>query len=309
MASQTGTHDELKPEPEETVAPKPSLIRRWWQVLTITVFDWQEDKATQLAAALAYFTLFSIAPLAIVMIAIAGALFGDQSVSGHLYQDLRAYMGAEAASFIQGMVAKASQPGAGKVASIISLCFLLYGASHVFSQLKEALNTVWEVETPADAGFFHTIRYYLLSFAMVLSVGFVLLVSLILHTFLATAQKWLEGAIPGSFFVAYLSETGASLIVTALLFALILKYLPDCHVAWKHVWLGAFVTAVLFTVGKFLFALYLSRGTIGSSYGAAGSVIVILLWAYYSALIFLFGAEFTQAHARVFGNHHRTCKK
>lgn len=284
-----------------SIAAGKQILYRWWQVFKIAVLDWQKDKVTQLAAALAYYTLFSFAPLLLVLIAVAGTLFGDKAVAGHLYQELRGFLGKEGAAFVQEMVARANQPGAGTTASLISIAMLLYGASNVFSQLKEAMDTIWDVGPHQTAGLWNTIKYYLLSFGMVLSVGFVLLVSMVLHTILATAQKWLEGSVPGTFSIAYISEMLGSLVVTTLLFALMLKYLPDTHVAWRHVWLGAFFTAVLFAIGKFLFGWYLSRGTIGSTYGAAGSVIVVLLWAYYSSLIFLFGAEFTHAHARVFG--------
>ena len=278
-----------------------SILQSWWQVLRITVADFRADRASQMAAALAYYTLFSIAPLLLVVVAVAGALLGDKAVVGHLDEELRGFVGQEGAALLQEMVALARRRGGGGIASVLSVLLLLYGASSVFSQLKVALNNIWDIEPRKSARLWYTVKYYLFSFGMVLSVGFVLLVSLILHAILAAMQNWVEGSVPLAVRTAYLWEIAGSILVTSLLFALILKFLPDTHVPWKNVWLGAFVTAVLFTIGKWLFGLYLSHSAIGSSYGAAGSVIVVLLWAYYSALIFLLGAEFTQAQARVFG--------
>jgi membrane protein len=282
------------------------FIQRWWQVLKITIAGFQADRVTQLAAALAYFTLFSIAPLLLVVVAVAGAMFGDKAVEGHLASELRGYVGDESAALLQQMVALARRQGGGGIASLLSVGLLLYGASKVFNQLKVALNDIWNVKPRKQARLWYTIKYYLFSMGMVLSVGFVLLVSLVLHTFLSTMQGWIEGSVPAAMRAAYLWEIAASILVTGLLFALMLKYLPDTRVPWTHVWLGAYFTAILFTIGKLLFGWYLSRGTVGSTYGAAGSVIVVLLWAYYSALIFLLGAEFTRAHATVFGRGERS---
>ena len=275
--------------------------QQWLQVLKITIAGYQADRISQLAAALAYYTLFSIAPLLLVVVAVAGALFGDLAVVGHLARELRGFVGEEGAVLLQQMVARARRQGGGGIASLVSVALLLYGASKVFNQLKIALNDIWKVEPRKQARWWYTVKYYVLSMGMVLSVGFVLLVSLVLHTVLATMQKWIEGSVPAAMRAAYLWEIAGSILVTSLLFAMILKYLPDTRVPWKNVWLGAFVTANLFTIGKLLFGWYLSRGTVGSTYGAAGSVVVVLLWAYYSSLIFLLGAEFTQAHAKVFG--------
>ena len=295
------------------------FAQRWWQVFKITATAFQANRTSQLAAALAYYTLFSVAPLLLVVVAVAGALLGDKAVVGHLDEELREFVGKESAALLQEMVALARRQGGGGIASIVSIVLLLYGASSVFNQLKVALNKIWNVEPRKSARLLYTVKYYLLSFGMVLSVGFVLLVSLVLHTVLVAMQKWVEGSVPATMRAAYFWEIVGSVLVTSLLFAMMLKSLPDTRVPWKDVWLGAFFTAILFTLGKFLFGLYLSRGTVGSTYGAAGSVIVVLLWAYYSALIFLLGAEFTHAHAQVFGkggtlttkntNHAKTGRK
>ena len=278
----------------------------WWQILKTTVADWQEDKATQLAAALAYYTLFSIAPLLLVATAVAGFAFGDEAVSGQLDQQLQSFLGADGAKMVEEMIASARKPESGVLASVIGVAVLLWGASGVFTQLKDALNTIWEVPAKPGRGWLMTIKDRVLSFAMVLSIGFLLLVSLLMSTALEAAQKWLGNLIPGPDALISVANEIASLLVVALLFALIFRYLPDVRVPWRHVWLGALATAVLFTLGKFLFGLYLGRGAIGSNYGPAGSVIVILLWAYYSSLILFLGAEFTQAHARAAGEEPKT---
>ncbi len=278
----------------------------WWQVIKTTVTDWQEDKATRLAAALAYYTLFSIAPLLLVVTAVAGFAFGDEAVSGQLDQQLQSFMGEDGAAVVEEMVARARKPASGIAASLIGMGLLVWGATGVFSELKDALNTIWEVEPQPNRGWMATIKDRLLSFAMVLSVGFLLLVSLVVSTALSAAEGVMGNLIPGPDILVHLANGLVSLVVIAVLFALIFRYLPDVHVPWRHVWLGALVTAILFTAGKFLFGLYLGRGAIGTTYGAAGSVVVVLLWAYYSSLILFLGAEFTQAHARAFGSRAKT---
>jgi len=273
----------------------------WWQVLKTTFSDFQEDKATRLAAALAYYTIFSIAPLLLIVLAVAGFVFGEEAVSARMDEEMRGFVGESGAQVLQDMVAHARKPGAGILASTIGVVLLIFGATGVFAQLKDALNTIWEVEPAPGRGWWRTIRDRVLSFAMVLCIGFILLVSLVVSAALAAAQEWMGNLIPGPDAVVHVLNYVASLLVIALLFALIFKYLPDAQVAWRHVWLGALATAALFTLGKLAFGLYLGQGTIGSTYGAAGSVIVVLLWAYYSAVILFLGAEFTQAHARSSG--------
>ncbi len=277
-------------------------MKNWWQVLKVAVIQWRADRAAQLAAALAYYTLFSIAPLLLIVVAVAGALFGDKAVMGHLRSELVGFFGDEGAKLVEQMIALSRREGGGTMASIVSITLLVYGASRVFNQLKDNLNRIWHIEPqPKPKGqWINAVRDYLLSVAMVFLIGLMLLVSLVLHSVLATAKEWLTGSVPGAVSAAYFGEIAASVFVTTLLFAVMLRYLPDKHVEWRHVWVGAIVTAILFAIGKVLFGLYISRGTVSSTYGAAGSVIVVLLWAYYSALIFFFGAEFTRAQSQVF---------
>lgn len=275
-------------------------MKSWWQVLKLAVAQWRKDRATQLAAALAYYALFSIAPLLLIAIAVSGALFGDRAVMGHLERELEGFFGREGAALVQQMVALARRDEGGISATVISIALLLYGASRVFNQLKDSLNLIWKVEPKPKTKILGAIRDYLLSFAMVLLVGIMLLMSLVLHSTLATTRNWLADSVPGAVTTAYFGEIAASLLVTTILFAFMQKYLPDTHVPWRYVWVGAFVAATLFVMGKFLFGLYISRGSVKSTYGAAGSVIVVLLWAHYSALIFCFGAEFIHAQSVVF---------
>ena len=274
---------------------------RWWQVVKLTIADWQEDNATRLAAALAYYTLFSIAPLLLVVVAVTGFALGEEAVSGELHTQLQSFLGDDGATLVEEMIARARNPGAGIFASVTGMAALLFGASGAFSQLKDALNTIWEVPPTATGGWWGTIRSRFLSFAMVLCIGFLLLVSLVVSAGLHAAEGMIGNIIPGPDVIVHLANLAISGLIIGALFALILKYLPDAKIPWRHVWRGAALAAVLFTIGKYLFGLYLGRGTISSTYGAAGSVVVLLLWTYYSALILFLGAEFTQAHARIFG--------
>lgn len=273
----------------------------WWWVLKTTFSDWQQDQATRLSAALAYYTVFSLAPLLLVVIAVIGWLFGEQAIRGELDQQLVGFVGADAATLISDLVARAARPKEGILASTIGVVMLLMGATGVFTELKEALNAIWDVKVIPERRLVGTFRSRLLSFAMLLSIGFLLLVSLAVSAVLSAIQKRFGEWIGGPETLMFVAHSLTSLVVITTLFALILRFLPDIRLPWKHIATGALFTAILFTVGKFLFGLYLGRGTIGSTYGAAGTVVVILLWAYYSSLIFFLGAEFTQAHARAFG--------
>lgn len=274
----------------------------WWQVLKTTFADWSEDKAPRLGAALSYYTIFSLAPLLLLALAIAAFVFGEDAARGRIDQELQGFLGTEGAAAVQEMITHARKPGAGLMASTIGIVFLLFGASGVFAQLKDALNTIWEVAPKPGRGWLRTVKDRFLSFAMVLCIGFLLLVSLVVSTALSAVASWTRDVLPGPDVLFHVANALVSLAIITMLFALIFKYLPDVKIAWKDVWLGAVATAVLFTAGKFLFGLYLGRGTIGSTYGAAGAVIVVLLWAYYSSQILFLGAEFTQAYAKSFGS-------
>jgi membrane protein len=280
---------------------EPSAGSGWWQVIKITAADFSSDGVTQLAAALAYYVLFSIAPLLIVVIAITGQLFGEQAISGELYEQLEGYVGEQGAAFIQEMVKRAHRPGAGIIASIIAIGTLILGATGVMNQLKSSLNSIWDVKTTSGSRFLKLVTDRLLAFGMVLGIGVVLVALVAFNTLISIGKTWTEAWIGWPSATIHWANNLASLVVVAALFAVMFRYLPDVRVGWRHALVGAAVTSVLFTAGKYAFSWYIGRGAIGSAYGAAGSVVVVLLWAYYASLIVFLGAELTQAHARVFG--------
>lgn len=280
-------------------------IKTIFQLLREAFQEWQQDKASLLAAALAYYTVFSITPLLVIAIAIAGAVFGQEAARGEILAQINSLVGTQGAQAIETALANANQPQLSSAASIISIVILLIGASGVFAQLQEALNTVWNVQAKTNGGIWLFIRKRLLSFGMVLAIGFLLLVSLILSAMLSGISKLEINILPGFTSLWQLLNFAISFGFITLLFALIYKYLPDVKIRWKDVWIGAAITALLFTFGKFLIGLYLGRGSLGSAYGAAGSLIVFLAWVFYSAQILLFGAEFTQVYARKYGRRIR----
>jgi membrane protein len=275
---------------------------RFVKLASETFKNWMEDKALRLSAALAYYSIFSIAPLLVIAISVAGLVFGMEAVQGKLNDQLRGYVGAQAADALQSMVQSAARPRAGWIGAISGVVILFVGATGVFGQLKDALNTVWEVKATKRSGIGGLVRERLLSFGLVLVIGFLLLTSLMLTTAMAALNDYLGArlGVPGAvwavigFFI--------SLAMVTLLFALMFRYLPDAKVQWRHVWLGAVVTAVLFEIGKFGLSFYLGRESTASSYGAAASVVLLLLWIYYASCILLFGAEFTQVYARAMGH-------
>lgn len=280
-------------------------IKSTFKLIQEAFKEWQEDKASLLAAALAYYTVFSITPLLVIAIAIAGAVFGQDTARREILDQINQLVGEQGAQAIETALANANQPQISSVASIISIVVLLIGASGVFAQLQSALNTVWNVKAKPNGGIWEFIRKRLLSFGMVLAIGFLLLVSLILSAMLSGIGKLEINLLPGLTPLWQLLNFGMSFGFISLLFALIYKYLPDVKIRWKDVWIGAIITALLFTLGKFAIGLYLGRGSLGSAYGAAGSLIVFLAWVFYSAQILLFGAEFTQVYARKYGKRIR----
>src|SRR5213594_1675259 len=268
-------------------------------LLKRTFSEWSEDKAPRLGAALAYYSVFSIPALILIVIGVIGLIYkGD--VAGAIQQHLGALIGEDAA---RTMMATGKQQGAsgGIVASIVGIVLLLVGASGVFGELQDSLNTIWRVKPKPDRGIIAIVKDRFVSFTMVLGIAFVLLVSLVLSAALAAMGSAISAWIPGGEIVGHLLEVVVSLAVVTVLFAMIFKILPDVKLAWNDVWIGAAVTAVLFTIGKVAIGLYLGKATIGSAYGAAGSVIVMIVWVYYSAQILLFGAEFTRVYANQYG--------
>jgi membrane protein len=275
--------------------------RAAFDLLKATFAEWREDRAERLAAALAYYTMFSIAPLLLIAIAVAGLVFGEEAARGQVVGQLRGLVGQEGGEVIETAISNANRPAAGILATVVGLITLFLGASGVFGQLKDALNTIWEVKPKEGQGFIAVIKDRFLSLTMVLGVGFLLLTSLVISAALAALSDFLGGLLPGLEFFWQVVNFVISFAVVTLLFALIYKILPDVKIAWRDVWLGAAVTALLFTIGKTLLGLYIGNAGVGSAYGAAGSLLVILVWVYYSAQILFFGAEFTQVYAKQSG--------
>jgi membrane protein len=275
-----------------------------WELLKETFTEWQEDKAARLAAALSYYTVFSLAPLIILVLAIIGLLYRREDASVYLIEQMQGLVGQSGAEVIQSIVENASQPGSSLIATIIGVGTLLLGASGVFSQLQDALNTIWGVAPKPGRSWLVMIKDRLLSMAMVLGIGFLLLVSLVVSAVLSGVTAYLSEFLPPSAgAVSRVLDFLISMVVITLLFAAIFKVLPDVKIKWRDVWVGAIVTALLFVLGKFLLGFYIGRQSFNSTYGAAGSILALLLWVYYSAQILLFGAEFTQVYTKKFGSH------
>ncbi|MBE9008551.1 YihY/virulence factor BrkB family protein [Fortiea sp. LEGE XX443] len=273
-----------------------------WQLFRETFQEWSEDKASRLAAALAYYTIFSIAPLLIIVIAIAGAVFGEDAARGEIVRQIQGLVGRDGAEFIEIAIRNASQPKTGAIASIISILLLLLGATGLFTELQDALNTIWEVKPKPGRGMKNMFRQRALSFAMILGIGFLLLVTLVISTVLTAIVGYFSNLLPGVDVLWRIVNFLLSFAITTLLFGLIFKVLPDVKITWNDVLIGAAITSLLFSLGRYLLGQYLGNNTFGSTYGAAGSLVVILAWVYYAAQILFFGAEFTQVYARRYGS-------
>ena len=271
-------------------------------LLKETFKEWQEDKASRLAAALAYYTAFSIAPLFVIAIAIAALVYGEDAAQGQIVHQLQGLVGKDPAEAIEAMLASSRKPAEGTIATLISVALLFFGASNIFTQLQDSLNTIWEVAPKPGRGIKGIIKDRILSFGMVLGIGFLLLVSLILSAVLAALGNYLGGMMPGLEFLWSILNFFLSFGVISVLFALMFKFLPDVKITWGDVRIGAVITALLFTIGRSLLSLYLGNSGVGSTYGAAGSLVVLLLWVNYSAQILFFGAEFTQVYANKYGS-------
>ena len=267
-----------------------------------TFTEFGEDKAPRLGAALAYYTIFSLAPLLLIAIAIAGMVFGQEAAQQQISKELGGILGQSTAKAVEEMVKNAAKPKAGMWATIIGVITLLFGASGVFGQLKDALNTIWNVKPKKTAGVMGFIRDRFLSMAMVFGVGFMLLVTLVLDAGISAMGGFLAPHIPGGEAVLQALQIIVSLGLVTVLFAMIFRFLPDTKIEWRDVWFGAAFTSFLFVIGKFALGLYLGKAAVGSSFGAAGSLIILLVWVYYAAQILFFGAEFTQVYARSHGS-------
>lgn len=269
----------------------------WWPLLKATFSEWSNDKVPRLGAALAYYTVFAIVPLLVIIIAMIGLVFGQDAAESYILDQIAGLMGEQSASALKEMIHRADQPKTGILATVIAGLTLLVGATGLFGQLQDSLNTIWGVEPKADRGIWGIIQDRFLSFMAILGTGFLLLVSLVLSAALSAFGKWFGGWLPAPELVLQGLNLLISLMVITALFAMMFKLLPDARIAWGDVWVGAGMTAILFTIGKFLIGLYLGKSDVGSTYGAAGSLVLVLLWVYYSSQILLFGAEFTQVYA------------
>lgn len=278
-------------------------MKELWQLLKQTYLEWDRHNAPKLGAGLAYYTVLSIAPLLIVVIGVIGLAFGHKAATGQIMDQIQGLVGQEGAKAIQTVIANADKPKTGTLATILGLITLFLGASGVFIELRDSLNSIWDVKAKDSGGVWATIRDRVFSFGMVLAIGFLLLVSLALSAGTEAAMKYVNGILPLPGWTLEVLNIVFSLVVITVLFALIYRFVPDDKVAWRDVWVGAGVTAILFTLGKFLIGLYLGKASIGSTYGAAGSLVVVLAWIYYSAQIFFFGAEFTHVYAIRKGSH------
>ncbi len=285
--------------------------RSWVALFKKAAIAWVDDYAPSMGAAIAYYTVFSIAPLLLIVMAVAGFVWGQDAVQGELVKQLGGLMGSEAASGVQALAQSARQPAQGLIASAVSAALLLVGATTVFAELQSALDRIWQVagRKPAS-GWWAWLRTRLLSLGFVLGLGFLLAVSLVLSAGLAALGGWAQSRLMAWQAWLQFANSAVSLGVATLLFAMIFKLMPRARVAWADVWIGAVVTAVLFEVGKQLIGLYIGKSSVTSSFAAAGSLVVLLIWVYYSAQIFLLGAEFTWVYAHEHGSRrHKEASK
>jgi membrane protein len=276
-----------------------SLVANSLSLLKQTFLEWLEDKAPQLGAALAYYTVFSLAPLVLLLLAMVGFLFHNDPAGAwrKVTEQMGYFLDKSALDVVGNIAEKASQPNKGLLATIIGILLALFGASGVFGQLQDALNTIWGVKAKPGNSIGTFLRARFLSFAMVAGVCFLLLVSLVFESVLKSLSQYVQALFPGGIVIALVGYSIFDLAVVVLLFALIFKFLPDVKIQWRDVWIGALMTAIFFAIGKWALGLYLGSGAAASAYGAASSLITLLLWIYYSSQILLFGAEFTQVYA------------
>lgn len=271
-----------------------------WGLIKQTALKWNEINAPRLGAALAFYTLLSVAPLIVVCIAIAGLIFGPEAAQHQIAYQIQTVVGHEGGKALESVLRNAYKPAAGISAALIGFLTLLFGASGVFGELRDSLNAVWGVQSTSGAGLMGMVKYRFVSFAMVLGIGFLLLVSLVLSAAISAIGKFFQSHLPVPEAALQVGSILVSFLAVTILFALLYKVVPDVHIEWRDVAIGAAVTSLLFSVGKFLIGLYLGKASVGSAYGAAGSLVVFIVWVYYSAQIFFLGAEFT----RVFAERH-----
>jgi membrane protein len=277
-----------------------------WNLLKQTFTGFSNDRIVKLSAALAYYTVFSIGPMIIVIIYIAGLVYGRDAIQGNVFHQLQSLVGADAAAQIQQMIKNAALNGSGPLAATIGVVTLVLGATSVFAEIQDSINFIWSLKPKPKKGWLKMIMNRLLSFSIIVSLGFILLVSLVLNGLIEALMNRLQARFPNvTVVVLYIVNLLLTFAVITTLFAVIFKVLPDALIKWKDVMIGSMVTAVLFMIGKFGITLYIGKSNVGSTYGAAGSLVVLLLWVYYSAIILYFGAEFTKAYATDYGSQIR----
>jgi membrane protein len=299
------TSDVKDAEPSTVTPPRPKFeqtsahwIGRQWQIFVAAANAWMDDYAPSMGAALSYYTLFSLAPLLVLIIAIAGMVFGQDAAQGAIIAQLQSIMGEEGATAVQGLLKAAREPSTGIVASIVGGFLLLLGATAIFAELQADLDRIWEVPAKEKpSGVWGWLRSRVLSFGLVLGLAFMLMISLVVSAALAASGEWLGGGAEAESVLATVLNFVASLAIFTVLFAMIYKIMPTAKISWHDVWMGAAVTAFLFNVGKSLIGLYLAKSSVASGFGAAGSFVILIAWFYYSAQIFLFGAEYTWVYA------------
>jgi membrane protein len=275
----------------------------YWKLLKQVSRSWLDDYAPSMGAALAFYTLFSMAPLLLIVVSVAGLVFGEDAARGEIQNQLQALMGARGASAVQDLLASVDKPAQGLAATLLGVLLLLIGATTVFGELQDALDRIWRAPTLSQTtGWLGLVRARLLSFGMILAVGFLLTVSLVLSAALAMMGRWWSPLFGGWYVVATTTSAMGGFVLNAAMFALIYKVMPRVHVQWRDVWTGALFTALLFGLGKFLIGAWIGSSGVVSGFGAAGSLVVVLLWVYYSAQVFLMGAEFTWVYANEFGS-------
>jgi membrane protein len=273
-----------------------------YQLAKTALRNWINDYAPSMGAALAYYTVFSIAPLLVLVIAAAALIFGEELARAAIIEQASGMIGENGAKAIESMLASAQKPKQGVIASILGILILIIGATTVFAELETNLNRVWKVEPDQGSGLWHFTRTRLLAFGMVLTIGFLLIISLVVSAGIAAWGKYWSGWFDGWEAVLYAANFVVSVTIITVLFAIIYKFIPRVAIHWRDVWIGALVTSLLFTLGKFLIGIYIGKAGVESSYGAAGALAVILIWVYYSAQIFLLGAEFTKVYAESHGS-------
>ena len=298
------------PSPSHNTAAQPTPLRpirptlqQWWQLCKQAVQSWSDDYAPSMGAALSYYSVFSMAPLLLIVISVAGLVFGEEAARGELFGQLAGLMGADAAKTIESLLVSVNKPAQGIISTLIGLAVLLIGATTVFGELQNALDRIWRAPVRATSGgLWNLLHTRLLSFGMVLGIAFLLMVSLVLGAVVSALGKWWGDAFIGWEITAQLINIVLGFALTTGVFAMIYKLMPRVQVRWYDVWIGAAITALLFTVGRFLIGLYIGKSGVASSFGAAGSLIVIFVWVYYSAQVFLMGAEFTWLYAKNYGS-------